>query len=96
MTVQPNYVNSLFANLENGNSDAFFEHVADDINWTVMGTHPLAGDYHSKADFLTHLRPVGQDSQGGRDIVCNQRSGRWRQCCGGNGIAFHSAQRKAF
>ena len=54
MTVQANYVKSLFANLENGKSDAFFEHVADDVNWTVMGTHPLAGTYHTKADFLTH------------------------------------------
>jgi ketosteroid isomerase-like protein len=54
MTVQANYVKSLFANLENGKSGAFFEHVADDVNWTVMGTHPLAGNYHTKADFLTH------------------------------------------
>ena len=54
MTVQASYVKSLFANLENGKSDAFFEHVADDVNWTVMGTHPLAGNYHTKADFLAH------------------------------------------
>jgi ketosteroid isomerase-like protein len=54
MTVQTNYVESLFANLEDGKSGAFFEHVADDVNWTVMGTHPLAGTYHTKADFLAH------------------------------------------
>ena len=54
MTVQANYVKSLFANLESGKSDAFFEHVADDVNWTVMGSHPLAGTYHTKADFLAH------------------------------------------
>jgi len=54
MTVQAGYVESLFANLEDGKSDAFFEHVADDVNWTVMGTHPLAGTYHTKADFLAH------------------------------------------
>ena len=54
MTVQVSYVKSLFANLENGKSDAFFEHVADNVNWTVMGTHPLAGNYHTKADFLAH------------------------------------------
>ena len=69
MTVQANYVKSLFANLESGKSDAFFEHVADDVNWTVMGSHPLAGTYYTKADFLAHLRPVGQDSQGGRAIA---------------------------
>jgi ketosteroid isomerase-like protein len=54
VTVQASYVKSLFANLENGKSGAFFEHVADDVNWTVMGTHPLAGTYHTKADFLAH------------------------------------------
>jgi ketosteroid isomerase-like protein len=54
MTVQASYVKSLFANLENGRNEAFFEHVADDVNWTVMGTHPLAGTYHTKADFLAH------------------------------------------
>src|SRR3712207_7294298 len=54
MTLQASYVKSLFADLENGKSGAFFEHVADDVNWTVMGTHPLAGTYHTKADFLAH------------------------------------------
>src|ERR687897_2882430 len=54
MPVQASYVEGLFANLENGKSEAFFEHVADDVSWTVMGTHPLAGNYRTKADFLTH------------------------------------------
>lgn len=46
------FVRTLFANLEQGNSDAFFQHVADDVSWTVMGTHPLAGHYHSKQSFV--------------------------------------------
>ena len=54
MTVRDSYVRSLFANLEHGKSDAFFEHVADDVNWTVMGTHPLAGNYRTKSSFLAH------------------------------------------
>ena len=54
MTIQASYVSTLFANLENGRTDAFFDHVAEDVNWTVMGTHPLAGTYHTKADFLAH------------------------------------------
>jgi hypothetical protein len=29
----------------------FFKYVADDVEWTVMGTHPLAGTYHSKTAF---------------------------------------------
>jgi ketosteroid isomerase-like protein len=54
MTVQANYVKSLFTNLEDGKSGAFFEHVADDVKWTVMGTHPLAGTYYTKDDFISH------------------------------------------
>jgi uncharacterized protein len=54
MTIQADSVRSLFANLESGRTDVFFDHVAEDVNWTVMGTHPLAGTYHTKADFLAH------------------------------------------
>ena len=54
MTIQAHYVRSLFANLENGRPEAFFNHVAQDVNWTVMGTHPLAGTYHTKENFLAH------------------------------------------
>jgi ketosteroid isomerase-like protein len=44
-------VHSLFQNLEEGKTDDFFEHVAEDVEWTVMGTHPLAGHYTSKKAF---------------------------------------------
>lgn len=33
-------------------ASGFFDNVADDVHWTVMGTHPLAGVYKSKEDFL--------------------------------------------
>ena len=42
----------LFARYEEGDSGPFFEHVADDVRWTVMGRHPLAGAYTSKQEFL--------------------------------------------
>lgn len=45
-------VTELFSNLETGNADRFFASVADDVSWTVMGTHPLAGHYTSKTEFL--------------------------------------------
>jgi uncharacterized protein len=54
VTVHADYVRSLFANLERGKSDVFFGCVADDVDWTVMGTHPLAGHYRTKSDFLAH------------------------------------------
>jgi uncharacterized protein len=48
------YVEKLFRNLSTGNSRVFFEGVADDVQWTVTGTHPMAGAYKTKADFLAH------------------------------------------
>lgn len=45
-------IQTLFKNLETGHSDAFFDRVRDNVDWTVMGTHPLAGHYHSKEDFF--------------------------------------------
>jgi ketosteroid isomerase-like protein len=54
MPVTTNQVENLFNYLNNGENDKFFEHVADDVQWTVMGTHPLAGTYKSKQDFLLH------------------------------------------
>jgi ketosteroid isomerase-like protein len=47
-------VKSIFAPLEDGNADEFFAHVADDVVWTVEGTHPLAGRYLSKESFREH------------------------------------------
>jgi len=47
-------VRNIFKNLATGDGTQFFTHVADDINWIVEGTHPLAGHYHSKADFPAH------------------------------------------
>lgn len=45
-------VAALFAHLEHGDGAGFFEHVADEVDWTVEGTHPLAGRYRSKQAFL--------------------------------------------
>lgn len=50
--VTEQYVSQIFERLECGDSEAFFESVADDVDWTVMGTHPLAGHYRNKADFI--------------------------------------------
>jgi ketosteroid isomerase-like protein len=54
MAVSESDVRALFKGLETGNGAAFFAHVADDVDWTVEGTHPLAGHYHGKAEFQDH------------------------------------------
>ena len=51
MEITSDGVREIFKGLENGDGAAFFEHVADDVDWTVMGTHPLAGRYRSKEAF---------------------------------------------
>jgi ketosteroid isomerase-like protein len=50
--ITPDVVRNIFKSLENGDGTAFFEHVADDVDWIVMGTHPLAGHYRSKKEFI--------------------------------------------
>jgi uncharacterized protein len=52
MAITSERVREIFEGLENGDGAAFFEHVADDVDWTVMGTHPLAGHYRSKKSFI--------------------------------------------
>jgi ketosteroid isomerase-like protein len=48
------YIQNLFHFLETDDNSHFYDKVADDVNWTVMGTHPLAGTYHSKTDFIVN------------------------------------------
>ncbi len=52
MAITHEEVKLLFANLENNNAEEFFKYVSNNVDWTVMGTHPLAGHYHTKEDFL--------------------------------------------
>ncbi|KAI8104824.1 hypothetical protein M9435_000003 [Picochlorum sp. BPE23] len=43
---------ALFDKLAKGEKEYFFDHVADDVDWTVTGRHPIAGRYTKKADFV--------------------------------------------
>ena len=52
MVITSDEVREIFKSLKNGNGDAFFAHVADDVDWTVTGAQPLAGHYRSKAGFI--------------------------------------------
>jgi hypothetical protein len=45
-------ITKIFDTLSNGDFDGFFMHVAEDVNWTLMGTHPLAGQYHNRTIFI--------------------------------------------
>ena len=52
MALDDLFVRELFKDLENGDGAGFFEHVDDNVDWIVEGTHPLAGHYRSKAEFI--------------------------------------------
>jgi ketosteroid isomerase-like protein len=54
MAITLDRVRAVFKGLEAGDGAAFFEQVADNVDWTVEGTHPLAGHYRSKAEFRAH------------------------------------------
>jgi hypothetical protein len=52
MGITSDGVREIFKGLENGDGAAFFEHVTDNVDWIVEGTHPLAGHYRSKTAFI--------------------------------------------
>ena len=54
MAINADMVRRIFSPLESGDGEKFFECVAEDVDWTVEGTHPLAGHYQSKQDFYSH------------------------------------------
>jgi ketosteroid isomerase-like protein len=72
MVVEAEFVRRIFAGLEHGDGAAFFEHVADDVDWTVMGTHPLAGHYKSRAEFTAAtFAKLGRVLPGGAQLNVN-------------------------
>ena len=62
MAITADYVRQVFKGLESGDGAEFFAHVADDVDWIVEGTHPLAGHYRSKADFMAGLAEIAGSS----------------------------------
>jgi len=49
MTITVERVREIFNRLERGDNEIFFADVADDVDWTVMGTQPLAGRFFDTA-----------------------------------------------
>lgn len=52
-------VREAFRPFEEGDSGPLFDLIADDVKWTIMGTTPLSGVYHSKQELKDKfLRPI--------------------------------------
>jgi ketosteroid isomerase-like protein len=74
-------VRDIFRGLERGDGGAFFNHVAPNVDWTVMGTHPLAGHYQSKHAFtagtfekLAKVLPHGAQLSVEHVLVCGDKA----------------------
>jgi len=53
--ITADHARKVFKGLENGDGAAFFEHVADNVDWIVMGAHPFAGHSLSDKAFIDHM-----------------------------------------
>lgn len=43
-----------------GDTETFFNNLADDVTWTFFGTHKFAGTYHGKQELIDKLfTPLG-------------------------------------
>jgi ketosteroid isomerase-like protein len=51
VSITEEQVKSIFAKLGGDNRESFFDHVADNVSWTALGTHPLSGHYASRGAF---------------------------------------------
>ena len=50
---------SALAALQNGEAGPFFGLIAEDVVWTIIGTTPISGTVHSKAEFVQRIgRPL--------------------------------------
>lgn len=52
MSLTQQFVSEVFEPLSTGDTEGFFKNVAEDVKWTVMGSHPLAGTYHTRETFV--------------------------------------------
>lgn len=72
MAITVDEVTEIFKCLGSGRGAEFFEYVADDVCWTIMGTHPLAGTYHGKMEVLERtFKRLGQVLQEGVVLKIN-------------------------
>ena len=55
-SVTEDEVRKVFSPLESrGGSAEFLKHVSEDVDWTIKGTHPLAGHYFSRKEFQVSI-----------------------------------------
>ncbi|KAF2665442.1 hypothetical protein BT63DRAFT_459017 [Microthyrium microscopicum] len=77
-TTYPNkcQISEVFGYLADGNFTAFLSKVSPTVNWTIMGTHPLAGTYTNRTifaiDALQRLSNTLQSTAGTTPLTLTQ------------------------
>ena len=63
-------VRRVFSPLETrGGSAEFLKHVSEDVDWTIKGTHPLAGHHFSRKEFQVSIPGYAMQVPSVRHIV---------------------------
>ena len=62
-------ITDAFRCIEEGDLEGFFRHVDDDVEWTIMGSHSLAGTYYGKASLRNgSFVPMNRDLKDGAEV----------------------------
>ena len=57
-------IRTMFAELSKGNADAFLSTLADDVNFTLIGSTKFSGVFKGKAEFVAKvLAPIGSPAR---------------------------------
>jgi ketosteroid isomerase-like protein len=48
-------ISEIIGSLAQGKHADFFAHVANDVDWIILGHHPLAGRYHGITEFQEQI-----------------------------------------
>ncbi|WP_432798809.1 nuclear transport factor 2 family protein [Poriferisphaera sp. WC338] len=72
MLLTKEYVHDIFHRLEHSDTDAFFQHIHENVEWTVMGAHTFAGTYQGRDSFRNgNYVPLNKDLRDGAIIHVN-------------------------
>lgn len=75
-------ITEAFRFMEEGDIESFFAYVDDDVEWTVMGSHSLAGVYHGKASMRNgSFLPLNRDLRDGAAVRI-----RHQKVCGDHAV----------
>jgi len=63
-------IQSMFAELSRGNGAGYLERLADDVQFTIMGTTKYSGTYRGKQDVVNRLlTPLMNELDGGLEVT---------------------------